>query len=238
MYWMPFNWWPMIILLLLEEEETKRRDEQMHLHYKKKYLHSLGADERQIQQHPIPHVSLLDTSASPWRKLYYSYNNQALITVTGLSYHAFEYLVIKFAWYFDNYTPFNGRVTKKVNLGRRRKIDAIDCLGLVLVWTRTRGALHALQMTFGLSMTNLCEYLRFGRRIVVQVLKDDVNAMVVVPIAEKIEEYNAAIKQQYPVLENVWAKMDGLKLPINKRALQSIRHYFIMVGNMVTLLQL
>jgi hypothetical protein len=117
MYWMPFNWWLMIILLLLEEEETKRRDEWMHSRYKKKYLHSLGADGRQIRQHPIPRVSLLDTSASPWRKLYYSYNNQALITVTGLSYHAFEYLVIKFVWYFDNYTPFNGDVTKKVNLG-------------------------------------------------------------------------------------------------------------------------
>ena len=166
---MPLNWWPMIILLLLEEEETKKRDERMHSHYKKKFLHSLGAEGRQIQQCNIPCVSLLDTSASPWCILFYLYHNEALNTVTGLSYHAFEYLINKFACSFDNYTPFNGCVTKKVNLGQHKKIDAINCLGLVLVWTGTRGALHALQMTFGLSMANLCEYLQFGHRIVVQV---------------------------------------------------------------------
>ena len=209
-------WWPVIIALLLEEEEKKEREERRHSRYKKRFLHSLGAEGRQIRQRRIPRASLLNQNASPWRKLYYSYNNQALITVTGMSYHAFEYLVNKFTWYFNNYTPFNGRVTKKGNCGRRRKIDAIDCLGLVLVWTCTRGSFYALQMIFVLSMTNLCEYLRFGRRIVVQVLQDDVNAMVVVPSAEKIEEYKAAIKQQYPVLENVWATMDGLKLRIQQ----------------------
>lgn len=211
------NWWPLIIALLLEEEEKKKEtEERTHSRYKKRFLRSLGAEGRQIRQRRIPRVSLLNQDASPWRKLYYSYNNQALITATGMSYHAFEYLVSKFTWYFDNYTPFNGRVTKKVNLGRRRKIDAIDCVGLVLVWTRTRGGVHALQMIFGMSMTNLCDYLRFGRRIVVQVLKDDVNAMVAVPSAEKIEEYKAAINQQYPVLNDVWATMDGLKLRIQQ----------------------
>lgn len=209
-------WWPVIIALLLEEEEERRKEETTHSRYKKHFHRALGAAGRQLRQRRIPRASLLDTNASPWRKLYYSYNNQALITVTGLSYHAFEYLVNKFSWYFENYTPFNGRVIKRVKMGRRRRIDAIDCLGLTLVWTRTRGSLHSLQMTFGLSMTNLCEYIRFGRRIVVQVLKDDVNAMVVVPSAERIEEYKAAIKQQYPVLENVWATMDGLKLPIQQ----------------------
>ena len=78
---------------------------------------ALGAEGQQLRQHCIPHVSLLDASASPWCKLYYSYNNQALITVTGFSYHAFEYLVNKFTWYFDKYTPFNGCVTRRVNRG-------------------------------------------------------------------------------------------------------------------------
>ncbi len=49
-----------------------------------------------------------------------------------------------------------------------------------------------------------------------QVLKDDVDAMVAVPSAEQIEEYKAAIMQQYPVLEDVWATMDGLKLQIQQ----------------------
>ena len=40
--------------------------------------------------------------------------------------------------------------------------------------------------------------------------------MVVIPSADRIEEYKAATKEQYPVLENVWATMDGLKLPIQQ----------------------
>ncbi len=208
-------WWPVIIALLLEEEE-KKREERKHSRYKKRFHCALDAGGQQLRQQRIPRESLLDANASPWRKLYYSYNNQALITATGLSHHAFEYLVNKFNWYFENYTPFNGRVTKRLNMGRCRRIDAIDCLGLTLVWTRTNGSLQTLQMNFGLSMTNLCAYLRFGRRIVVQVLKDDVNAMVAVPSADKIEEYKAAITRQYPILENVWATMDGLKLRIQQ----------------------
>ena len=207
-------WWPMLIILLLDEEENKARK---HSRYKKTYHNEvLGAEGRQLRQRRIPRVSLLSTDVSPWRRLYHSFNNQALITVTGLSYHAFDYLVSKFTWYFDNYTPFNGRVTKRAKFGRRRRINAIDCLGLVLVWTRTKGSVYALQMTFGLSMTNLCEYLRFGRRIIVQVLKSDENARVVIPSAEKVEEYKAAIAAKYPVLHNVWATMDGLKLRIQQ----------------------
>ncbi len=41
----------------------------MHSRYKKKFLHSLGAEGWQIRQRCIPCVSLLDTSASPWHKL-------------------------------------------------------------------------------------------------------------------------------------------------------------------------
>jgi hypothetical protein len=133
-------WWPVIIALLLEEE--KKRKERTHSRYKKRFHRALGAAGRQLRQRCIPHESLLDTNASPWHKLYYSYNNQALITATGLSHHAFEYLVNKFTWYFENYTPFNGRVTKRLNMGRRRRIDAIDCLGLTLVWTCTKGSLQ------------------------------------------------------------------------------------------------
>ncbi len=95
-------------MLLFEEEERKKeretREERKHSCYKKRFFCSLGAEGRQIRQRRIPCVSLLSQDSSLWRKLYYSYNNQALITATGMSYHAFEYLVNKFTWYFDKYS--------------------------------------------------------------------------------------------------------------------------------------
>jgi hypothetical protein len=48
-----------------------------------------------------------------------------------------------------------------------------DCVGLVLVWTQNRGSMAALQLIFGLFYANLCLYLRFGCRIIVEVFRDD-----------------------------------------------------------------
>jgi hypothetical protein len=47
-----------------------------------------------------------------------------------------------------------------------------DGLGLVLAWTRTRGLLMVLQLIFGMTYTNLDDYLLFAKRIIVMVLQD------------------------------------------------------------------
>jgi hypothetical protein len=51
-------------------------------------------------------------------------------------------------------------------------IQLEDSLGLVLVWTRTRGLLMVLQLVFGMRYTNLDDYLLFVKRIIVMVLRD------------------------------------------------------------------
>jgi hypothetical protein len=57
-------------------------------------------------------------------------------------------------------------------------IDTVDCLGLVLAWTQTRGSIVVLQMIFGLTMTNLSTYLQFGHTVVIEVLKNDLDATI------------------------------------------------------------
>ena len=60
--------------------------------------------------------------------------------------------------------PIRGKYVKlKDTSGRRRLINREDCLGLVLVWSRTRGSLAFLQFLFGLSRTGIEVYLRFGK---------------------------------------------------------------------------
>ena len=87
-----------------------------------------------------------------------------------------------------------------------------DCLGLVLVWTRMRGSLAALQLIFGMTCSNLCMYLRFGRRVIVEALKSDALAMIAIPSEEIIVSYQEAVGAIYPLLSDVWSTMDGLKL--------------------------
>lgn len=211
------------------EEWEKRPYKRHHSRYQKRFYRSLSAAERQLRQQRIPRDSLLNVHETSWRKLYYSYNNQALITATGLDHPTFEYLLGKFQPIFDSTTPFgsdNERYIKTTTRGRRRKVLAMDCLGLVLVWTRTQGSLFSLQMDFGLSMTNLTEYLRFGRRIVVEVLKNDKYAKIAIPSPEKVDEYKQAISAKYPILNDVWATMDGLKTPIQQAGSTKKQSYF------------
>jgi len=70
--------------------------------------------------------------------------------------------------------------------GRPRKVRREDCLGLVLVWMRMRVSLMALQLIFGMACSNLCMYLRFGRRVIVEALKSDSLAKIVIPLNEDI----------------------------------------------------
>jgi len=98
--------------------------------------------------------------------------------------------------------------------GRNRLLQPEDCLGLVLMWTRTRSSLCSLQVIFGISYTICCDYLKFGTRILLKVLYNNPSAEVQVPSSEKIQSYMEAIESRHPSLKNVWCTMDGLKLSI------------------------
>ncbi len=95
--------------------------------------------------------------------------------------------------------------------GQKRKVLLVDCLGLVLVWTQTRGSLNILQLVFGLTYANLSVYLRFGIRLIVEIFRDDPLARVSLPSAEDIPTYMATFSEHHPLLTDFWAMMDGLK---------------------------
>jgi len=52
--------------------------------------------ELQRRYHRIPRCALVDTRQSSFQRLYYSRNDQAFITFTGLDVSAFQYLLAQF----------------------------------------------------------------------------------------------------------------------------------------------
>ncbi len=65
----------------------------------------------------------------------------------GFNCKSFDKVLEKFAPMFSGHIPFNesGIIVEFENVrGRRRVVQPEDCLGLVLVWMRTRGSLHVL----------------------------------------------------------------------------------------------
>ena len=228
---MSFNWWWFLIFAAIIEQDEKESEESRpykrhHSRYQKRFHRALSDEERQLRQRRIPRELLHPTRRSAWRVLFNSQNNQALITATGLDHPTFNYLLEKFEPIFDAYTPFGDLETITSSRGRKRNISAVDCLGLVLVWTRTRGSTMSLQMHFGMTMSNLNMYLRFGRRIIVEVLQSDEYAMIKIPSAEKIQQFKQLVIAKYPLLDHVWATMDGLKTPIMQSGSTKQQSYF------------
>jgi hypothetical protein len=105
----------------------------------------------------IPRCALLHPDNSPFRRLYLSCNEQSLITLTGLDYRSFGYLLEKFSPLYFRYSPSssNGKIVVLQNVGalggRPRLLDPAGCLALILGYTRTRGSMSMLQMVFGLT---------------------------------------------------------------------------------------
>ena len=90
----------------------------------------------------ISRRALGDPSESPFMKLYQSGCVQSMITYTGFDFQAFNDLLQLFEPKFNQLSPYsaNGGIRRVRGFkGRRRKITAVQCLGLLLAWTRTRG---------------------------------------------------------------------------------------------------
>jgi DDE superfamily endonuclease len=215
-----------LILMYRHAEKLKRRANAptKHSRYRKTFFNSLNAYERRIRRRYIPRPSLHLPSMCAWRTLYASKQDQALITLTGLDFATFDWLADKFAALYDTHSPWidqtNGNIVPLPpgQKGKPRMVSAIDCLGLCLAWTRTRGSSMILQMIFGLTLNPVSMYLRFGRRIVIEVLSKEPETVIKVPSIDKIRQYQDIIRQRHPLLDGCWCTMDGLKLKIQQPA--------------------
>jgi hypothetical protein len=187
----------------------------MHSRYQKDFFKSLSIEEPRLRYRKIPRYALIPLALSPWQKLLASRNDQAYITMMGFDCLSFDRILDKFGPMFSGHTPFDASgmiVEFEYVSGRKRAVQPADCLGLVLVWTRTRGSLNVLQLVFGLTYSNLSVYLRFGIGLMVETFKNDPLARVAIPSGEDIVSFKAAFAERHPLLTDCWATMDGLKL--------------------------
>jgi hypothetical protein len=195
-----------VILLLLALKyhliNTTENDMLVHSRYRKKFLKRLNVRYRRLRQRRIPRVALQDPTQSAWRTLLESGNDQAMITLTGLDMETFNWLCSRFEHWYVGHSPFVDPShcivpLQRRNKGRPRLISAADCLGLCLAWTRTRGSTVVLQLIFGMTATPVSMYLRFGRRILIQVLQSEPDAAIKIPIRRPLmlhQQYHDAVQ--------------------------------------------
>ena len=185
------------------------------------YKQWLTADERKRRDRRYPRSALRTYKFSSFQQLYLSRCDQSLLNATGHDFLSFEELLRLFAPFYYYYTfDSDARIIrpKKVTRegkpeGRPRDMTACGCLGLVLMWYRTRGSCaRSLALMFGQTSTPLYKWLKFGRKVLLHVLSRDSRAKVELPSAEQVNEFQQCVGEKYPYCAEVWGAGDGLKL--------------------------
>ena len=94
----------------------------------------------------------------------------------GFDCNSIDRTLEKFSLMFSGHTPFDASEMIdefEYAHGQKRLVQPADCLGLVLVWAQTRGALNVLQLIFSLTYSNLSVYLQFGIWLIVETFCKD-----------------------------------------------------------------
>jgi hypothetical protein len=70
----------MMMLLLLYKQYVRKNAFAVQSRYRKTFLKNLKSQQRRLRQRRIPCVALQDATHSAWKTLFYSGNDQAIIT--------------------------------------------------------------------------------------------------------------------------------------------------------------
>jgi hypothetical protein len=200
-------------LLLAEDEDDDDGDGRSWHH------RALALEGRRRRDRRYPRASLKYYLDSPFKHLFDTGNEQALLNATGVDREEFNRLLTVFKPIFDGHLldERTGLIEKKKKSysgykGRPRSIDAAGCLGMIQLWFRTTGPVdRSFPLIFGLTQTPVDRWLKFGRRCLFVALQQ---FQPTLPSAEKIEAYKHAIASKYQYAPDVAFAVDGCKMNI------------------------
>jgi hypothetical protein len=193
------------------------------------FQEALSLQSQRLRSGKIRRGALVHPNQSAFQHLFNSGQDDALVTLCGLDYAAFQELHILFKPLYEKYSPYgsDGFIRRLKKRSRRpRLLTSQQCLALYLAWSRTTGSMKVLQLIFGLTASHLSTWLRFARRLVVKSLKDDPRSRVAMPTDDELQEFIAAIEAKYPSLKDCWGAMDGLKLRLQQAGDNRIQRIF------------
>ena len=122
-----------IFLTAATEEEQQRYE-----HRGPKPL--LSHEDKHRRDRKTPRISIRRYTHSPFKYMFFSANNQALLNCCGVDHAVFRQLLRLFTPVFRVYTfdDTTGQIRRRgvhrngSSRGRKKEVDAIGCLGLVL----------------------------------------------------------------------------------------------------------
>jgi DDE superfamily endonuclease len=125
-----------------------------------------------------------------------------------------------------NTTKYFKEIHQPSSGGAPRKINAKSCLALCLSYYRFRGSYYILQGWFGMTNTNLSDWLRFTMLVLICVLSNQEQVKIKMPSDNLIQMYASIISKQHLYLKNVFCVCDGLKLMLERSVNKNIQGRF------------
>jgi len=189
------NWLVLSAILLHKSNKKKRTFKQR-----------ISFERRRLCDRRIPRHSLSEPKKSVFTVMFESGEDHSLVTYCGLNHYGFSELLKLFEPVYNSFTPYSseGRIrplNPNSSRGRKRSMNALQCLGLCLAWTRSRGSINSLCMIFGITNSVCSLFLRFGRRILVRFLANDTRSEIKMPYIAEIEEFKKAIEKKHNLLK-------------------------------------
>ena len=93
----------MVVVMHFKEEDNTIFS---HSQYHKQFYRFLSKSEKRKRYCWIPRCALPLPHESPWRQVFHSTSDQALITLTGVDFDTFHFLHERFEMWYKQYTPF------------------------------------------------------------------------------------------------------------------------------------
>ncbi|KAA1095259.1 hypothetical protein PGT21_013668 [Puccinia graminis f. sp. tritici] len=155
-------------------------------------------------------------SSSAWAHLRMVGNDRAYITTMGVDVRTFEAMLQLFnaAWDSEAICRADVNPNGAPQLARR-SLDAAGGLGLVLHWLSSTMASHSLQQIFAITPAVCARYLKYSRKLLLDVLRDLEMAKIVWPSNEqKTKYYSSLIERKFPLLTKCFGFIDGLNFPV------------------------
>jgi hypothetical protein len=218
--WNEVDVWTVLIFMLLLDKE-----EQQELSFRQ----SLDRHSRRLRSGAICRGALQTPSESAFQYLFDSGQDDALVTLCGFDHQSFAAINALFDVKYRQYSPFtlDGHIRQLPLRNRRRcLLSSIQCLGLVLAWTRTQGHYSVLHLIFGITKGHLSLWLRFRRRLLIKILRNNPLAQVGMPIDDEIRQFEDAVQSKFPALGHCWGAMDGLKLCLERSGDDATQNIF------------
>ena len=141
----------------------------VHSRNQKRFHISLSFSRRLLRRPVISRISLLPNQMTSFRQNFHSAIDHAMVTSTGFTYDVFCDLLKLFAPVFEVFTPYDRshKVRKLDCRSFKKYIRPVDGLGLQIFYLRNRGVQWVLCTVFGMTQSQVSNYLRYFRRILI-----------------------------------------------------------------------